>query len=151
MSTPNGIEEYANKDEDRTNVSLRKLETLKSIIDCIESAENAYASIPGKHSSDMTELLSIKNKVSQMMKDVDASKVETFVSKYDAVIQQKLDKVVGIINNDLVNIKEKNKFCDNKLVRSFLKYLLVDNPAAFFHTVNVDAEGFKAETAEEKK
>ena len=60
--------------------------------------------------------------------------------------------MVEYINNNIADMTDKNEFCDNKVVRAFLTYMLVDNPGAFFQTVNVDAESFASkESAAEKK
>lgn len=131
------------KDDDAKNLLIRKLELIKSVMDSVESAENGFSSLPGKHHEEIRELKSITFKLNEMMKDVKMSeKKEDFKNKHHKHHQHhqhhkhhltnKFDSVVKVIHTKIRHMKHKDKACDTKLMRSFLTYVLSENPSIFF-------------------
>lgn len=133
-STIHHVEGFKNDD----NVRLRTLETLNELYKNIESTENAMNSLPKPSSTIMNELLHMKQQVKDMMKT--AGNKETFENKTTCdhpdiqakLLKEKIDKIVKIINKEVADAKTENDFCNNKMICSFLKYILSVNPDAFF-------------------
>lgn len=136
MSDPSTMTEtFTSSDENTTKT--KTLEILNELVKQIENTEASISSLPKANVRLQNKIVKVKQSVSQIMKQYQTN--ETFAVNRAAVkkkaknmVQQKLDKIITLIDKEIENVKTDKDFCENETMNAFLQYILEVNPAAFF-------------------
>lgn len=138
MSHPSTFMEtfVSNQTDSKQNVREHTMEILHDLYKGVESAENGMVSLPNQDKDIMDSMKQMKETITSHIKSLSSNK-ETFKSCNHPDIQkkmvkQKLDTIIETLYKEVDNSETDAEFCNNKVVCSFLKYVLETNPNAFF-------------------
>ena len=156
-STFNNIESFDNKD-DQKNTKLRTMESLDELMKCADSTEKGLSSLPTSTQKKNIQagVLKIKKDIQTLIQQVNEGfqsndskqktedpKWKASCNKLDKNTKEKIDSIVQKINEEMQKADSQKDFCDNKMICSFIRYMLLENPAAFFDKIGGDEEGFE--------
>lgn len=133
------------------NAKLRTMEILSTLHDSIQSAEKGMLSLPTQNAHVMAGLAKLKSDVETLTKQTSQgtrSAMESFTN-----VKKKIDTMVKMIQTHIANDTTEGKFCGDKSIDAFLRYILVEHPAAFFDPVlqtNTNVEAFANQMKQEQ-
>ena len=152
-STFNDIESFENND-DQKNAKLRTMESLDELMKCADNTEKGLTSLPvsTQKKNIQAGVLKIKKDIQSLIQQVnegfqskdskatpaqarDQAKWDSECNKLDKNTKDKIDTIVQTINQEMDKSDSQKDFCDNKMICSFIRYMLVENPGAFFDKI----------------